>query len=39
MVCRDARTHKAREVNPLTLETQEEKTLFALGQSEPLTIH
>lgn len=35
MVCRDARTHKARKVNPLVLDTEEEKDLFSLGESKP----
>ncbi|KZT61476.1 Thioesterase/thiol ester dehydrase-isomerase [Calocera cornea HHB12733] len=33
MVCRDAATHKAREVNPLILGTPEEEALYALGKS------
>ncbi|KZO98279.1 Thioesterase/thiol ester dehydrase-isomerase [Calocera viscosa TUFC12733] len=33
MVCRDALTHKAREVNPLILGTPEEEALYALGKS------
>ncbi|KZO90057.1 Thioesterase/thiol ester dehydrase-isomerase [Calocera viscosa TUFC12733] len=33
MVCRDAITHKAREVNPLILGTPEEEALYALGKS------
>ena len=32
MVCRDAFTHKSRPVNPLILETEEEKALFARGK-------
>lgn len=35
MVCRDATTHKAAPVNPLKLSTNEEKQLFALGESKP----
>lgn len=33
MVCRDAHTRGAREVNPLVVSTPEEKTLFSMGQS------
>ncbi|TFY55934.1 hypothetical protein EVJ58_g7937 [Rhodofomes roseus] len=33
MVCRDARTHKAAPVNPLSLTTAEDKQLFALGET------
>ena len=33
MVCRDAKTHKAAPVNPLKLSTDEDKQLFALGES------
>ncbi|THH07251.1 hypothetical protein EW145_g3509 [Phellinidium pouzarii] len=33
MVCRDARTHKARVVNPLIASTPEEKALVAIGES------
>ena len=32
MVCRDARTHRAREVNSLILSTDEERELYALGE-------
>ncbi|KIM37937.1 hypothetical protein M413DRAFT_448199 [Hebeloma cylindrosporum] len=32
MVCRDARTNRAREVHPLVPTTPEEKRLFALGE-------
>lgn len=32
MVCRDARTNRAREVHPLVATTLEEKRLFALGE-------
>jgi len=32
MVCRDARTNRAREVHPLVATTPEEKRLFALGE-------
>ncbi len=33
MVCRDAYTHSARDVNPLITSTDAEKQLFALGDS------
>ncbi|TFK17460.1 Thioesterase/thiol ester dehydrase-isomerase [Coprinopsis marcescibilis] len=32
MVCRDARTHKARKVHPLIVTTDEERALYALGE-------
>jgi len=32
MVCRDAKTNQAHLVNPLVVSTEEEKTLFAIGQ-------
>jgi len=32
MVCRDAYTNKAKEVNPLVIETEEEGKLYALGE-------
>ncbi|KAG6887669.1 hypothetical protein C0995_013621 [Termitomyces sp. Mi166 len=32
MVCRDANTHKARQVNPLVISTPEERSLFAMGE-------
>lgn len=32
MVCRDARTNRAKEVHPLVAATPEEKKLFALGE-------
>lgn len=32
MVCRDANTHRAREVNPLIISTLEEKALYAMGE-------
>jgi hypothetical protein len=32
MVCRDAVTHKARKVNPLVLESVEDRALFAIGE-------
>lgn len=34
MVCRDANTHKARPVNPLDISTQEEQSLFTMGEGE-----
>jgi len=33
MVCRDAETHKARQVNPLIASTPEEKALLSIGES------
>jgi acyl-coenzyme A thioesterase 9 len=38
MVCRDAFTHKSRPVNPLLLETEDEKALFARGKGKPWRI-
>lgn len=32
MVCRDSKTHKSRQVNPLVLETQEDQELFHIGE-------
>lgn len=32
MVCRDANTHKARQVNPLIISTSEERSLHAMGE-------
>ena len=32
MVCRDSKTHKARPVNPLIIETEEDKKLDWLGE-------
>lgn len=32
MVCRDANTHLAKPVNPLTISTPEEKALYSLGE-------
>ncbi|KAF9556445.1 Thioesterase/thiol ester dehydrase-isomerase [Agrocybe pediades] len=32
MVCRNAITHRSREVNPLVITTPEEKSLYALGE-------
>lgn len=34
MVCRDAKTHKAAPINQLKLSTDEDKQLFALGESK-----
>lgn len=36
MVCRDARTHKAAPVNPLSIETPEDQMLFNIGEGGPL---
>ncbi|KAG9022731.1 hypothetical protein FRB95_014275 [Tulasnella sp. JGI-2019a] len=33
MVCRDAITHKAYPVNPLIITTEDEKTLYAMGEA------
>ena len=33
MVARDARTQKSKTVNPLILETPEDRTLFNIGES------
>ncbi|EKM52603.1 uncharacterized protein PHACADRAFT_261141 [Phanerochaete carnosa HHB-10118-sp] len=33
MVCRDSKTHKARQVNPLVLETQEDQELWHIGEA------
>ncbi|KDQ54503.1 hypothetical protein JAAARDRAFT_38173 [Jaapia argillacea MUCL 33604] len=33
MVCRDSKTHKARAVNPLTISTDEEEALYAVGEA------
>ncbi|KAL9710573.1 hypothetical protein Ac2012v2_006111 [Leucoagaricus gongylophorus] len=32
MVCRDANTHRAKAVNPLTISTPEERALYSLGE-------
>lgn len=32
MVCRDANTHRAREVNPLAISTAEERSLQSMGE-------
>lgn len=32
MVCRDASTHRARKVNPLVINTPDERALHALGE-------
>ena len=34
MVCRDAKTNQAYPVNPLIISTDEEKTLFSIGQGK-----
>jgi len=34
MVCRDSTTHKAKAVNPLIIQTPDEKAIFAVGQGE-----
>lgn len=34
MVCRDARTHKARKVPGLVVESEEEVALWKIGQGE-----
>lgn len=39
MVCRDAFTQRAREVNPLIVSTPEEKALHAMGEGMPLHPH
>lgn len=36
MVCRDAYTHKARQVNPLVISTPDEKALYAMGEGDSL---
>ncbi|EGO02868.1 hypothetical protein SERLA73DRAFT_176304 [Serpula lacrymans var. lacrymans S7.3] len=33
MVCRDAQTHRARPVNPLSITTTEERSLYNMGES------
>jgi len=39
MVARDSKTHKARKVNPLIIESEAEKELFECGQgSSPLLL-
>jgi acyl-coenzyme A thioesterase 9 len=32
MVCRDSKTHKARKVPPLIVDSEEEKTLWQMGE-------
>ncbi|KAF8890622.1 Thioesterase/thiol ester dehydrase-isomerase [Infundibulicybe gibba] len=32
MVCRDANTHQARQVNPLTISSPEERALYSMGE-------
>ena len=34
MVCMDANTRKSRAVNPLVLETEEEKAIYAMGEGK-----
>lgn len=34
MVCRDANTHRAREVNPLVISTPQERALHRMGERE-----
>lgn len=34
MVCRDSQTHKARKVPPLLVETEEEKSLWEIGEGK-----
>jgi len=36
MVCRDASTKKARQVNPLMYNTPEEKALYDLGERKSI---
>lgn len=31
MVCRDSKTHKSRKIPPLIVESEDEKTLWAIG--------
>jgi len=37
MVCRDASTKKARQVNPLMYNTPEEKALYDLGERKSIS--
>jgi acyl-coenzyme A thioesterase 9 len=37
MVCRDAHTHRAREVNSLILSTPDEQALFNMGEGLALS--
>ena len=32
MVCRDSKTHKSHPVNPLVVETEEDKQLWRMGE-------
>jgi hypothetical protein len=32
MVCRDANTHRARDVHPLIISTPQEQALYAMGE-------
>lgn len=34
MVCRDAKTHKARKVNPLVLEDADDRELAVIGEGD-----
>lgn len=34
MVCRDAKTHKARRVNPLVLEDADDRALSTMGEGQ-----
>jgi acyl-coenzyme A thioesterase 9 len=36
MVCLDAFTHKARPINPLIPSTEDEKTLYAMGEGKKI---
>lgn len=38
MVCRDSRTHKARKVPKLVVETEEERVLWEIGEGESCTV-
>ena len=35
MVCRDSKTHKAHQVNPLVIETPEDQQLWRMGEGAP----
>lgn len=34
MVCRDSKTHKAKQVPPLLVETEEERMLWGISESK-----
>lgn len=34
MVCRDAVTHRARNVHPLIISTSEEQSLYSMGEGQ-----